>query len=151
MVDLLYFTDRVVLPYHPRLLIVTEGGNDLHSGRTPEQVLADFKAFVEKVRAALPEVPIIYNGLTPSPSRWSEVDTRKRANQMLRDYIATQKNVTFVDLFDAYLGADGKPRDELFVEDHLHHSAAGYQVRLKFLRPLLGPPDVLAPAVPASR
>src|SRR5262249_13901049 len=32
MNDLLYFTDRVVFPYEPRLIIVQEGGNDLHSG-----------------------------------------------------------------------------------------------------------------------
>ena len=106
--------------------------------RTPDQLLADFKSFVEKVRAALPETRIIMSSLTPSPARWSEIETRKVVNRRLQDYTATQKNVVFVDLFDAYLGADGKPNDEYFVADHLHHSAAGYQVRLKFTRPLLG-------------
>jgi lysophospholipase L1-like esterase len=141
MTDLLLYTDRIVIPYKPRLIVVNEGGNDLHAGRTPEQLLADFKAFVEKVRAALPGTRIIMSSLTPSPARWSEVETRKIANRMIRDYIATQKNVIFVDLFNAYLGPDGKPNDEYFVEDHLHHSAAGYRVRLKFTRPLLGEPD----------
>src|SRR5262249_52940814 len=141
LVDLLYYTDRIVIPYQPRIIVVNEGGNDLHSGRTPEQLMTDFKAFVEKVHAALPNTRIIMSGLTPSPSRWSEVDVRKKTNQMLREYIATKNFVTYVDLFDAYLGPDGKPNDAYFVADHLHHSAAGYQVRLKYTRPLLGEPD----------
>lgn len=141
MADLLYYTDRLVIPYKPRRIVVHEGGNDIHSGRTPEQLLADVKSFIEKVHAALPEVPIGISSLTPSPARWAETDTRKRTNQMIKDYIATQKNVVFIDLFDAYLGADGKPREELFVADRTHHSAAGYQVRIGITRPFLGKPD----------
>ncbi len=141
MADLLYYTDRIVIPLKPRRIVVHEGGNDIHSGRTPEQLLADIKAFITKVQAALPGVPIGISSLTPSPARWSETDTRKRANQMIKDYIATQKNVVFIDLFDGYLGTDGKPREELFVADRTHHSAAGYQVRVRLTKPFLGEPD----------
>jgi len=142
MSDLLYYVDRVVIPYHPRMIVINEGGNDLHGGRTPELLLADIQAFVAKVHAALPDTPILISSLTPSPARWSEVDVRKHANQIIKDYLATQKNVQFIDLFDAYLGPDGKPPEELFVADHLHHSEAGYQVRVRLTRPFLGPPDL---------
>lgn len=141
MSDLLYFTDRVVLPYKPRLIVVQEGGNDLHGGRTPEQLLADMKAFVEKVQSGLPGTPILLCSTTPNPARWSEVETRKKANELVKEYAASQKNVTYVNLFDAFLGSDGKPREELFVEDHMHPSHAGYQLRVQILRPLLGKPD----------
>jgi lysophospholipase L1-like esterase len=147
MSDLLYFTDRVVLPYHARLIVINEGGNDLHSGRTPEQLLANIKAFVEKVQAAQPEARLIFCGLTPSPARWSEVPARKAANEMIKGYLATRKNTVFLELFDNYLGPDGKPPDALFVEDHLHHSAEGYKVRVKALLPLLGEPDAKGLAV----
>jgi len=60
---------------------------------------------------------------------------------MLRGYLANGKNLVYLDLFDAYLGNDGKPREQLFVEDKLHHSAAGYAVRMRNMRPILGPPD----------
>jgi lysophospholipase L1-like esterase len=69
------------------------------------------------------------------------VDTRRRANQMLKDYVATQKGVTYLSFFDDWLGGDGKPREELFIEDHLHPSALGYQLRVKIMRPVLGEPD----------
>lgn len=142
MSDLLYYADRIVLPYHPRMIVVHEGGNDIHSGRTPEQLLGDVQAFIAKVHAAQPDVPILISSLTPSPGRWSETDTRRRANQLLKDFVATQRLVKFVDLFDAYLGPDGKPVEALFVADHLHHSEAGYQVRVRITRPFLGEPDL---------
>jgi lysophospholipase L1-like esterase len=140
MSDLLHYTDRIVIPYRPRLIVVNEGGNDIHTGRSPEELLADFKAFVGKVRRALPQTTIALSGLQPSPARWSQADLRRRFNAMLREWAATETNVVYVDLFDAYLGADGKPREELFVADRLHHSAEGYAVRLRAMRPLLGEP-----------
>jgi lysophospholipase L1-like esterase len=141
MSDLLRYTDRIVIPYRPRLIVVNEGGNDINAGRSPEDVLADVKAFVEKVHAALPNTRIAVSSLQPSPARWSQAETRRRFNSMLRAYVTTQKNVIYVDLFDAYLGADGKPREELFVADRLHHSPEGYAVRMRILRPILGRPE----------
>lgn len=141
MSDLLHFTDRVVIPYKPRLIMVQEGGNDLHSGKQPEQVVADMKAFVEKVQKALPAVPIVIGSLAPSPGRWGEIENRKRLDQLIKAFVATQKNVRFIDYFEAFLGSDGKPREELFVEDRIHPSALGYQLRAKIIRPFLGTPD----------
>jgi lysophospholipase L1-like esterase len=138
MSDLLHYTDRIVIPYRPRLIVVNEGGNDIHAGRPPEELLADFKAFVTKVQAALPGTRIALSGLQPSPARWSEADVRRRFNLMLREYVATQQNVIYLDLFDAYLGPDGKPREELFIADRTHHSAAGYEVRMRITGPILG-------------
>jgi hypothetical protein len=40
-------------------------------GKTPEQVFADFKAFVEKVHARRPEMPIAYISIAPNPARWA--------------------------------------------------------------------------------
>ena len=141
MSDLLYFTERIVLPYKPRLIVVQEGGNDIHSGKTPEQLLANIKAFVEKVRATLPGVPMAFGSVTPNSARWSEFETRKIANALTKEYIATQKNIVFIDFVDAFLGPDGKPRDELFLPDRMHPNPAGYKVRVQVMKPFLGAPD----------
>lgn len=142
MSDLLYYTDRVVLPYKPRLIVVQEGGNDIHGGKTPEQLLAEIKAFIAKVHAALPDVPIAIGGIAPNSARWSEADVRRHTNALVKEYIATEKNVVFIDFFDAFLGADGKPNDDLFIADHLHPSSAGYRLRVKIMKPILGEPDI---------
>jgi lysophospholipase L1-like esterase len=143
--DLLQFTDRLVLPYKPRLIVLHVGGNDVHNGKTPERVLADFQTFVAKVRAALPQVPIAFSSITPGPGRWDEADARKKANRVIKDYIATQRNLHFIDLWDAMLTPDGKPREDLWVEDRIHPNHAGYLIRVKIMKPLLGAPDKKVP------
>src|SRR5215831_4302091 len=139
--DVLEFTDRIVLPYKPRLIVLHVGGNDIHTGKTPDRVLADFKAFVAKVRRPLPDVPIIFSSLTPSPARWSEADHRRQANKLVQDYIATQEKLQFIDLWNAMLTPDGQPREDMWVEDRIHPNHAGYQIRVKLMLPLLGKAD----------
>jgi lysophospholipase L1-like esterase len=141
MTDLLYYMDRIVIPYRPRMIVVNEGGNDIHAGRKPEQLLADMKTFVDHVQTALPGVPIIFGGMTPSPARWSECDMKVKFNAMLKAYLTSGKNLIYLDLYNAYLGPDGKPQEPLFAPDKLHHSPAGYAVRMRIMRPFLGPPD----------
>ncbi len=139
--DLVYFTERLVLPYKPRLIILHVGGNDVHNGRSPEQVLADFQAFVAKVRAVLPKVPIAFSSLTPSPGRWDEAERRKATNRIIKEYTATQPDLRFIDLWDAMLTPDGKPREDIWVEDRVHPNHEGYLLRVRIMRPLLGEPD----------
>jgi lysophospholipase L1-like esterase len=143
--DLLYFADHLVLPYHARLIILHIGGNDVHDGKTPDQVLADFKALVAKIRAVQPTVPIAFSSLTPGPARLAEFAQRKATNRVLKNYIATQPNLLFIDLWDAMLTPDGQPRPDLWVADGIHPNHAGYQLRVQLMRPLLGPPDKKSP------
>lgn len=138
--DLIRYLDRLVLPYRPRLIVLHVGGNDVHNGRTPAQLLADFQDFVTRVRARLPDVRIVYSSITPGPGRWDEAPQRVAANRVIQQYIATQPNLDFVDLWSAMLNPDGQPREELWVEDRVHPNHAGYLIRVRLTRPLLGPP-----------
>jgi hypothetical protein len=138
--DLIHFADRLVFPYHPRLIVLHVGGNDVHNGRTPGQLLADFQSFVALVRVRLPEVRIVYSSITPGPGRWDEAPQRVVANRAIQDYIATQKNLDFVDLWGAMLTPGGRPREDLWVEDRVHPNHAGYLIRANLTKPLLGSP-----------
>jgi hypothetical protein len=139
--DLNRYAERIVIPYAPRLIVLHVGGNDVHNGRTPAQVLEDFKGFVALVRARLPAVPIIYSSITPGPGRWDEAPQRKETNRLIREYVATRPDLKFVDLWDAMLTAGGQPREDLWVEDRVHPNHAGYLLRVQLTRPLLGPID----------
>ena len=52
LADVVYYMDRILLPYRPRLVVLYAGDNDLAAGRTPERVLGDYRAFVARLRAA---------------------------------------------------------------------------------------------------
>ena len=97
--DSTYFADRIVIPYKPRLIIIRAGGNDLTAGRTPDQLLADFKAFVEKVREKLPDTRIAIFSLNPNPARWSQAQTRKKANVLIKTYVDAGKNLDFIEVW----------------------------------------------------
>jgi lysophospholipase L1-like esterase len=135
--DSVYFADRIVIPYHPRLIVVKAGGNDLTGGKTPEQIAADFKAFVEKVRAKLPDVRIAYQSTNPNVARWKQKEARLKTNRLIKAIVEKGTNLDFIEVWDPYLDADGNPRKELFVKDGMHWNAEGYKVLAEIVRPHL--------------
>ncbi len=135
--DSIYFADRISIHYAPKTIVIQAGGNDINAHKTPEQVLADFKEYVTKVRAALPDVKIVFVNLGPSPRRWEQREAQQKANQLVRDYVATAKNIVYVDLWASSIGANGLPKPELYVADQLHPSAAAYAIRTQLLLPFL--------------
>jgi hypothetical protein len=72
IVDSTHFADRMIVPYRPRRIFLRAGGNDLHAGKSPEQVFQDFKDFVATIHAKLPNTEIVYISLAPSIARWEE-------------------------------------------------------------------------------
>jgi lysophospholipase L1-like esterase len=131
--DSTYFVDRIVIPYKPSAIILHAGSNDLSAGKTPAQVFADFKAFVEKVRTKLPETPIAFLSINPTPARWSQAEKQKETNRLIQQYIAGKPGLTFIDQWDALLGPDGQPRMDLHIKDRLHPNAAGYKIRTQLI------------------
>lgn len=137
LADSVAFAERIVIPYRPKLVVLYAGDNDLAAGKPPARVLADFKQFVAKVEAALPETRIAFISIKPCPKRWALVDRVRETNASIAEFIAGDKRLHFIDVFPPMLNADGQPRAELFREDGLHLNAAGYKLWASVLRPTL--------------
>ena len=135
------YADRIVIPYHPRQIVMYAGDNDLAKGKSPQQVAGDFKAFVQKVRAALPDVRISYIAIKPSIQRWKLVDKIREADRLIREYAAGEKNIDYIDVFTPILDAQGMPRKELFRDDGLHLNRKGYELWVSLVRPYLQGPS----------
>lgn len=133
--DSTHFADRMIFPYRPRTIFLRAGGNDIHSGKSPEQVLADFKAFVAKIHAKLPETAIVFISLSPSIARWEERAASKKLNTLVGDYVNRTPRLKYIETYDMTLDASGQPRPELFVEDKLHFSPEGYKLFIERVRP----------------
>jgi lysophospholipase L1-like esterase len=127
--DCTYFADRIVIPYRPSAIVLHAGGNDLSAGKTPHQVYDDFRSFVEKVHSVMPETPIAFLSINPTPARWAQAAKQKETNRLIQDYIAGRKGLAYIDQWDALLGPDGQPRPDLHIRDRLHPNAAGYKIR----------------------
>jgi lysophospholipase L1-like esterase len=135
--DSTYYTDRIVVPYHPKLIVMYAGDNDVAEGRTSQQVINDFKEFVARVRRDLPDVAIAYLSIKPSVARAAMWPRMRAANEGISLWTRTPGNVTFVDVTAEMLDARGKPRPELLREDGLHMRPAGYQIWIDALKPVL--------------
>jgi alpha-galactosidase len=140
LADAVHFADRIVIPYRPRLVMVYSGDNDLNAGKSPERVLADYRALVEKIHAALPQARIGFLSIKPSPSRWKLAAQMKEANALVKAYSATDPRLFYVDTFTPMLRPDGTPRAELFREDMLHMNPQGYALWKSIVAPYLAPP-----------
>ena len=135
--DSVYFADRIVIPYKPRIAVLYAGDNDVETPTTAEQIADGFKQFDRKVHAALPDTKIIFISIKPSLRRFAFMDKIRSANALVKAYVGQQKHLAYVDIVPQMLGADGKPRPELLVADGLHMTAEGYKVWTAALRPHL--------------
>ncbi len=135
--DVVQFVDRIVIPCEPRVIVLYAGDNDLAAKRTPEDVHADYRAFVDRVREKLPHTKIVWVAIKPSIKRWEIRDKGQAANAAIRADIETGRGDVYVDIWQPMLGDDGMPRAELYLADGLHLTPAGYAVWNKLVVPHL--------------
>ncbi len=123
-----WYIERLVMPAHPRAVILYAGDNDLGEGRQPQEVYLFFCALAEKIQRYLPGVPLSFISIKPSPARWGIVDEIRKTNLLIEREIFRLPNTEFIDLSAAMLDANGQPRHELYQADGLHLTPAGYAV-----------------------
>ena len=128
IVDSTHFAERLIFPHAPKQIFLRSAGNDLWAGKSPEQVFTEFKEFVARVHAKLPETEIIFISLCPSPSRWAQAGREKKLNDLIARFVKGKARLGYVETYDLTLGSEGKPRPELFVSDMLHLNADGYKL-----------------------
>ncbi|QDA59684.1 SGNH/GDSL hydrolase family protein [Hymenobacter jejuensis] len=136
--DANFYFEQLVLKYRPRQVFLYEGDNDLAAGATPEQVYESFRAFEKRLRHDLPKTDLVFISIKPSLARWALWPQMQSANNMIKSYIQKHpKRLHFLDVGTAMLGPDGKPRPELYVEDGLHMTRAGYDIWTRLVTPYL--------------
>lgn len=140
--DAIHFADRIVLPYEPRTIALYAGDNDIAQGKSPQQVYDDYRKFVEIVHAKLPRTRIVYIAIKPSIARWKLVEPMREANRLIGEHAAKDERLSFADIDAPMLGADGKPRADLLVDDGLHLNDAGYALWSSIVRPLITQPPI---------
>lgn len=133
--DSTFFADRIIAPYHPRAIVFYAGDNDLQDGHTPVQVRDDFAAFVRKVRAIDPGVPIAFIAIKPSLARAALLSRIRAANALIKTYAGTQPRLTYLDVYTPMLGVAGEPQAKWFVDDGLHMNRTGYVLWIAIIKP----------------
>ena len=139
LADVLRYEEDVIFKYNPKQIVIYCGENDIASSDTitANTVFNRFTTLFSEIRAVYPNVPVVFISLKPSPSRWQLRDKATSTNDMIEKYLSKQKNAEFINVWKPMLGANGRPRPELFVEDNLHMNAKGYAIWQKLIEPTL--------------
>ena len=135
--DSLHFFDRMVLPRRPDTIVLYAGDNDVAAGHGADQVYGNYLAFVDRVKKSLPKTKLVFIAIKPSLKRWELAPVMKQANRKVRRHAFWHRGVLYADIWTPMLGSNRKPRKELFIEDGLHLSPAGYEIWKDVLAPLL--------------
>lgn len=131
-----HYLERTVIKHKPRMVVLFCGGNDLAGKRPPQQVLEDFRIFLDKIHAKLPDTRIVYLSIHLPPGRVTQVKLIDEANALISQECKKDKRLTFVNIHEVMLGKDGKPNPDLY-RDPLHPNAKAYELWAQKLRPVL--------------
>ncbi len=138
LLDLNAYADDLLKPYHPRQIVIYCGENDISTDNpSPEEVLERFKTFFAKIRALYPKVPVAYVSAKYSPSREQYWPRMKAMNDLIANYLKTQKRTAFIDITKVMNDAHGNVRKDIFKEDMLHMKPEGYRLWAEVMAPYL--------------
>lgn len=139
MQDVVHYAERVVLPYHPRAVVLFAGTNDIAwpNPASAQQVYDGYLAFVRAIHSRLPETPIYFVGITPTPSRWRYWPIVQEANGLICTHTQSDSRLHYIDLTVQLLGPDGKPDRSLYRFDGLHPNQKGYVKWTAVIKPIL--------------
>ena len=137
--DAIYYTDRIITPYKPKMLVVFSGTNDI-AGNNPkqaEEVTALYEQFVDRVHHKLSDLPIYFIAISPTRSRWEHKKIVFETNRRVAEMASNDDRLFFIDTASALLDESGEPNDDLFQGDQLHLNEDGYAVWTSIIKPVL--------------
>lgn len=135
--EVLHYQDRYLFQHRPQIVVFYCGENDIHAGASPEMVLESFEEFTRILEQRLPDTKLVFISMKPSLARWDMWDKFQEGNALIKDFIDSKPNMTYLDCSLSMLKADGNVKEDIFVEDGLHMNAKGYEGWTKQLYPIL--------------
>ncbi len=140
LLDVTRYEQDIIFRYKPKQIIIYCGENDVAGDSivTGKIVFERFKKLYTDIRSNLGNVPIVFVGMKPSPSRWHMRARTIEGNRQIEKFLKRKKNNgKFLSVWNAMLNADGTPREELFIGDQLHMNKEGYKIWQKIIQPYL--------------
>jgi hypothetical protein len=134
--DLAVYADRIFTP-HPCQAIVIFVANDITGSdkdKSPKEVSELFASVLKTIRKHHPVTPVFWIEITPTESRWKVWPEIQKVNTLIKETCAKNKNTYFISTSAAFLNDKGLPKPELFREDKLHLTPAGYAVWTEIIK-----------------
>jgi len=140
LLDLIYYADEAIIKYQPNQVFIYCGENDMADVDTvsPATVLDRFKTLHTILLKKLPSATkIIFVSIKPSVARWHLESKFIEANKLIEAYIATQKNIQYLDIHTLMLDQNKEVLKDIFIADKLNMNPKGYLIWQKAIAPYL--------------
>ena len=137
--DVIRYAPDIILPYHPKQIVIYCGENDLAASDTVTAglVFNRFKQLFSIIRNRYPKAKVTYVSMKPSPSRQLLLSKMISGNELIKKYLSSNKRTSYVDVYKEMIDDEGKPRSDLFLDDNLHMNKTGYAIWQKLIEPHL--------------
>ena len=107
----------------PDLLLLYCGSNDFNEGRSVKAIVSSLRCCIAVAREKLAG-GLVYCSVIKAPQKRAKFDAVERVNRVVEGLITSPD--LFLELNKVFT-RNGEPRAELFQEDDLHLTRAGYQ------------------------
>ncbi len=126
-IDLLSYTNELILEYNPKKVFIYEGDNDLNDSKKPKRIIQVTKEIITKIRNYIPDARIVIISAKPSLARWHLKRKYKGLNRRFNRLCKKEQDLDYANIWDTML--DGKKlRQDIFIEDGLHMNSKGYEL-----------------------
>lgn len=133
-----YYLDRIVTKYHPSVVVLYSGENDLaFDGSYVDRAVKSVREFVSNVHEKLPLTRIIYISIKPSPARWKYRLAFDQCNEKIKSEFAHDHQFIFADVRERMMSADSLPLHTIYKSDSLHMNSKGYEIWTRILKPIV--------------
>lgn len=124
---------------NPSVFVVMAGVNNCFGGYTSEQIQRGVEVIVKSLLIQRPQSRIVVCSVLPLKDAKTNNEVIRPANSALKTELQKNKkhSVVYLDLYQRFIGQDGKGSTALYNPDGTHLSRAGYEVWAEELLPVL--------------
>lgn len=134
--DLIHYKDLLISQFEPKQVFIYEGDNDVNSGKSGLEILADMNTLVSSLlEEGIENIVII--APKPSVARWELKEKYEKVNTSLKAMADLSPKIQYADVWTPMLNPDGNVKPDIFIEDNLHMNKKGYDIWIKVIGPLL--------------
>ncbi|MFT5676004.1 MAG: lysophospholipase L1-like esterase [Paraglaciecola sp.] len=129
--EVIHFYDDVIKKHNPSMIFVY-CDIDVERGRSPEFAVNAFKELVNRIEQDFPTTPVLF--LSMKPTLIDDIlgkDVRRNkllTNQLLMQYAESKDTLSYVDITSSMIGANGRLKDNIFIDDGMHLNPLGYEL-----------------------
>jgi len=128
-----------IIAAKPQLVFILVGVNDISQNFSNEQILANYKSILRRLKQESPQTVIYVQSTLPINNDFGRYKRLTGKEQQVRSYnrqleeLCEKENVDFLNIYPLFEDNEGKLKKEI-TNDGLHLNEAGYEIWVNALK-----------------